>query len=48
MKIYTTRTHYNGLEILINDIGYENILQILPCYCGGNEYFYTIIYKEKE
>ena len=55
-RIRTKRTHYEGwehigevgLEEEINQIGYENILQILPCYCGVGEYFYTIIYREKE
>ena len=54
--IKTLRTHYQeipssnelGLEKTINNIGYENILEILPCYAGEDEYFYTIIYEEKE
>ena len=37
-----------GLEKTLNDIGWENVLQVLPCYCGNGEYFYTIIYKENE
>lgn len=56
-KIRTIRTHYDsinrfereiekGLEETLNDIGWENVLQVLPCYCGNGEYFYTIIYKE--
>lgn len=50
--VKTIRTHYNsygedkGLEATINEIGYENILNILPCYCGEGEYFYTLIYIE--
>lgn len=50
--IKTARTHYDGdmihesLEKLINKIGYENILNILPTYYGGGEVAYTIIYKE--
>lgn len=54
MTIQTTRVHYdghNGEQSLcdkINSIGYENILQILPCYCGSGEHFYTIIYKESD
>lgn len=53
MNVKTIRTHYDvcgeekGLEATINKIGYKNILQILPCYCGGSEYFYTIIYQEE-
>jgi hypothetical protein len=54
-RIRTVRTHYDGnafgelgLEAEINKIGYENVLQILPCYCGCGEYFYTIIYREQE
>ena len=39
---------YVGLEKTLNKIGYENVLQVLPMYCGGGEYFYTIIYKESE
>ena len=52
MKVCSTRTHFDGsrselgLTATINEIGYENVLQILPCYCGGGEYFYTIIYKD--
>lgn len=52
--IKTIRTHYEetygdlGLEKTINKIGYENILNILSCYCGNGEYFYTIIYKENK
>lgn len=54
MKVATIRTHYDpylseaGLEEMINKIGYKNILQILPCYCGNGEYFYTIIYEVGE
>lgn len=55
MKVRTVRTHYykpnsNELELekIINNIGYENVLQIIPCYCGHGEYFYTIIYEEEE
>ena len=52
-EIKTIRTHYDarerfgeaGLEETLNDIGWENVLQVLPCYCGNGEYFYTIIYK---
>ena len=57
-EIKTTRTHYDpkkwegkviekGLEATLNDIGWENVLQVIPCYCGYGEYFYTIIYKEE-
>ena len=56
-KLKTTRTHYDaikymgevkekGLETTLNEIGWENVLQVLPCYCGNGECFYTIIYKE--
>ena len=56
-KLKTIRTHYDaikymgevkekGLETTLNEIGWENVLQVLPCYCGNGEYFYTIIYKE--
>ena len=51
MKVYSQRVRFRtdkygfGLADTINQIGYENILQILPCYDGGNECFYTIIYK---
>lgn len=55
-EIKTTRTHYDpmsyhgevkekGLQAVLNEIGWENVLQVLPCYCGYGEYFYTIIYK---
>lgn len=55
-KLKTTRTHYDpikymeevkekGLEATLNEIGWENVLQVIPCYCGYGEYFYTIIYK---
>ena len=52
MKVCSIRTHFDGskselgLTETINQIGYENVLQILPCYCGYGEYFYTIIYKD--
>ena len=57
-EIKTIRTHYDpinymeevkekGLEATLNEIGWENVLQVLPCYCGNGEYFYTIIYKEE-
>lgn len=52
MKVCSTRTRFDGgkcdlgLTETINEIGYENVLQILPCYCGYGEYFYTIIYKD--
>ena len=56
-EIKTTRTHYDpirhmekvvekGLEATLNEIGWENVLQVIPCYCGYGEYFYTIIFKE--
>ena len=54
MKVCSTRTHFDGsrnelgLTETINEIGYENVLQILPCYCGCGEYFYTIIYKHTD
>lgn len=54
MRVKTIRTHYEphykelGLEATLNKIGYENVLQVLPCYCGENEYFYTIIYRSEE
>ena len=54
MKVCATRTHYDGtkselgLVETINKIGVENILQIVSCYCGMGEYFYTIIYKDVE
>ena len=54
MKVFSIRTHFDegrnelGLTETINKIGYENILQILPCYRGSGEYFYTIIYIDKD
>ena len=54
MKVKAVRCHFDkygadvGLEEALNKIGYENVLQVLPMYCGGGEYFYTIIYKESE
>jgi len=54
MKVQTIRTHYeknvdeDGLEATINNIGYKNILQIMPTYYGGVEVAYTIIYKKEE
>jgi hypothetical protein len=55
-EVKTIRTHYDrmmyrerelekGLEETLNEIGWENVLQVLPCYCGNGECFYTIIYK---
>ena len=55
MKVKVVRCHFAapsvsyggyGLADTINEIGYENILQILPCYAGQGEYFYPIIYKD--
>lgn len=52
MKVKAVRCGFDeyvadvGLEKTLNKIGYENVLQVLPMYCGGGEYFYTIIYKE--
>lgn len=53
MKVSTIRTHYEkkqdelGLEETINNIGYENVLEIMPTYYGQGEVAYTIVYKEK-
>lgn len=53
MKVKATRVHFygcacdNGLVATINQIGYENILNIMPCM-NNYELFYTIIYREKE
>lgn len=58
MKVKTTRVHYDrydvgaaqyepSLEYTLNEIGYENVLQILPTYHDGGEAMYTIIYKEE-
>lgn len=54
-ELLTTRTHYDGnqygekgLCLTLREIGWENVLQVLPCYCGNGEYFYTIIYCEEE
>lgn len=52
MRIKTTRTYYipfggtKGLEATINEIGYENILQIIPTYSYDKGASYTIIYRE--
>ena len=56
MKVKTMRCHYDeheyrnerSLEDTINEIGYENILNVLPTYYGCGEVAYTIIYKESE
>lgn len=54
MKVCATRTRFReskvdrGLVATINVLGYENILQILPCYSEGGECIYTIIYKDNE
>lgn len=51
MKVNATRVHFDkctldkGLVETINEIGYENILQILPL-ANDCDIFYTIIYKE--
>lgn len=52
-KVKTTRCHFNdyydekGLETVLNEVGYENVLKILcvsPDHSNG-EVLYTIIYK---
>ena len=54
MKIKTLRTHYDNdeehesLETLLNKIGYENVLSILPTYYGGGEVAYTVIARSDE
>ena len=54
MKVATIRTHYEanknelGLEETINNIGYENVLEIMPTYYGQGEVAYTIVYRVKE
>ena len=54
MKVLTIRTHYEanknelGLEETINNIGYENVLEIMPAYYGQGEVGYTIVYRTKE
>lgn len=52
-RVETTRCNYDtggygGLDATLNKIGWENVKQVLPCYCGGGEYFYTIIYTPME
>ena len=49
--VNAVRCHYDtggyrnqGLCETINEIGIENVFQIIPCYCGNGMYFYTIIY----
>ena len=57
-EIKTTRTHYDpikwegkvtekGLEATLNEIGWENVLQVIPVCLDYGEYFYTIIFKEE-
>lgn len=50
-ELCTTRTHYDGgqggeqgLCLTLREIGWDNVLEVIPCYCGNGEYFYTIIY----
>jgi len=42
--IFTARCHYEKLSEYLNAIGEEDILYIIPNYCGSGEYFYTIIH----
>jgi len=46
-NIRTVRTHYEKLAEKLNCINRSEgkILNILPCYCGQNEYFFTVIYS---
>jgi hypothetical protein len=46
-EIKTVRCHYEKLSDYINQVGYENILNILSCYGGCGEYFYTLVYKNE-
>lgn len=50
MKVCTTTAepYNNDLAKKINLIGYENILQVLPCYHGMGSYSFTIVYKDAE
>ena len=47
MKVLVRIVSYNYLEDIINNIGYENILNILvdPGYSSSN---FIIIFKQKE
>ncbi len=47
MTIKTVITDANGLEKQLNEIGWENILQILPDHRYDGTLF-VIIYKEYE
>lgn len=47
MTIKTVITDANGLEAKLNEIGWENILQILPDHRYDGTLF-VIIYKESE
>lgn len=43
--IFTTRTDYENLQSVLNDIGYEKVLQIIPEHIYDGALF-VIIYKE--
>lgn len=45
MKVKVRRTDPKNLEIALNEIGYENVLQILNEKCYDGE-FYNIIYSD--
>lgn len=47
MKIQTTRCRFEQLQEYIIKIRWNNVQQILSCYCGNGEYFYTIIYMAR-
>ena len=47
MTIKTVITDANGLEKVLNEIGWENVLQILPDHRYDGTLF-VIIYKESE
>ena len=36
------------LEDVLNEIGWHNVLQIIPCYIGLDTFLYTIIYKSNK
>lgn len=44
-KDVTGKAILPSLQDFINEVGYENVLNILPCGVQHGECFYTVIYK---
>lgn len=48
MTSYLADGYCSGLAKTLNEIGWNNVLQVLPIYNEKHGTIYTIIYKESE